>query len=649
VSEFVTTNVITVDSITANTWNQLYSSNIIELTNLFYTDERVYSNVDVMDLATNNQLSLYVETSQFTTDYILEASNLFFTNNRAVAAFTAGSGVVIAANGLISSTATSGTLTSVFGQTETVSNAQLACAVISSGVLTTANTSEVTNLYFTNVRAIGALTAGANISIDANGLVTALTQGGGGGGGTVTSVFGQTTSVSNAQLACAVISSGVLNTDNIVEGANLYFTNTRAISSLTSGSGIQIAANGLITNSSQYTNTDARAALSAGVGVIYDSGTGVIAISQNVDKTSSVEFHDILVSGNLTVTGNTVTISTTSLAVEDNMIYLNANSSVSNPDLGFAGNYNDGTYHHAGLFRDASDGVWKFFENYQPEPDASPYIDTTHGTFRLANVQATTFYGNVNGTVTSLSNHSTTDLTEGNNLYFTNTRAISSLTGGSGISIASNGLLTATVSGGVTSVGGSTGAVSNAQLACSIVSSGLLTTSNVSEGSSLYFTNARVGTYLTGTLQSNIIPATDAVYTLGNATHRFNELHLAGATYSQQTIEKLNTKTGATGTVTHDFSTGAIFYHSSISGNFTANFTNVPTTNDKAITLSLVLSQGATPYIASAVQIDGSAQTIKWANGTTPTGSASNINIQNFTLIRTSSTWTVLGSVALFS
>jgi hypothetical protein len=59
-----------------------------------------------------------------------------------------------------------------------------------------------------------------------------------------------------------------------------------------------------------------------------------------------------------------------------------------NPDLGFAAGYNDGTYHHAGLFRDASDGIWKFFYNYAPEPDVSPYIDTSNTTFRIADLTA---------------------------------------------------------------------------------------------------------------------------------------------------------------------------------------------------------------------------------------------------------------------
>lgn len=61
-----------------------------------------------------------------------------------------------------------------------------------------------------------------------------------------------------------------------------------------------------------------------------------------------------------------------------------------NPDLGFAGGYNDGTYAHAGLFRDATDGVWKFFDSYTLEPDADTVIDTTHASFALADLQVAT-------------------------------------------------------------------------------------------------------------------------------------------------------------------------------------------------------------------------------------------------------------------
>jgi hypothetical protein len=59
-----------------------------------------------------------------------------------------------------------------------------------------------------------------------------------------------------------------------------------------------------------------------------------------------------------------------------------------NPDLGFAGGYYDTGYAHAGLFRDASDGKFKFFTGYTPEPDEAVNIDTTDPSFTLADIVA---------------------------------------------------------------------------------------------------------------------------------------------------------------------------------------------------------------------------------------------------------------------
>lgn len=111
---------------------------------------------------------------------------------------------------------------------------------------------------------------------------------------------------------------------------------------------------------------------------------------------------NLQIDGNLTVNGTQNIINTTNLAVEDNMIYLNNGSTVTDPDLGFAGNYNDGTYHHAGLFRDASDGKWKFYHQYTPEPGIS--IDITHASFALADVQANTFIGSLTGNADTVTN-----------------------------------------------------------------------------------------------------------------------------------------------------------------------------------------------------------------------------------------------------
>lgn len=113
-------------------------------------------------------------------------------------------------------------------------------------------------------------------------------------------------------------------------------------------------------------------------------------MNQNVRTTDSVEFAGITLTGDLVVSGNVNIVGANNLSVSDNMIYLNANNDVNNPDIGIAGNYNDGTYHHTGFFRDATDGFWKVFDNYAPEPDANVYIDTSNATFHIADFWANT-------------------------------------------------------------------------------------------------------------------------------------------------------------------------------------------------------------------------------------------------------------------
>jgi hypothetical protein len=116
----------------------------------------------------------------------------------------------------------------------------------------------------------------------------------------------------------------------------------------------------------------------------------------------------------------------------------------------------------------------------------------------------------------------------------------------------------------------------------------------------------------------------------------------------QQTSELLNTKTLATGIVTHDFSTGAIWYHSTISSSFTANFTNIPTTNNRTSVVTLIMSQGATAFIPGAIQINGVAQTVSWLGSSAPTGNASKTDIIAYTIIRVNNAWIVTGSLSTY-
>ena len=152
-----------------------------------------------------------------------------------------------------------------------------------------------------------------------------------------------------------------------------------------------------------YTNSRVRSTLSNGTGVTYDSPNGIISIGQDVSTTANVTFNRVTILSNLTVYGNVTTYNSNNISLSDNMIYLNNGSNTSNPDIGFAFNYNDGVYHHGGFFRDHNDGRFKVFDNYSPEPDANIFIDTSNSSFRLANIQATTFFGNIVGGVTGTS------------------------------------------------------------------------------------------------------------------------------------------------------------------------------------------------------------------------------------------------------
>ena len=130
--------------------------------------------------------------------------------------------------------------------------------------------------------------------------------------------------------------------------------------------------------------------------------------------------------------------------------------------------------------------------------------------------------------------------------------------------------------------------------------------------------------------------------TISNAVITSN-LTVAGQVSQQQIIEVLNTKTGATGTVTHDFATGSIWYHTSITSNFTTALTNVPTTQNRSAVVSLILIQGLTPYYSSTITINGSATSINWPNATLPTPTANRKDIESLTLLNVGGTFTVFG------
>jgi len=102
--------------------------------------------------------------------------------------------------------------------------------------------------------------------------------------------------------------------------------------------------------------------------------------------------------------------------------------------------------------------------------------------------------------------------------------------------------------------------------------------------------------------------------------------------------------------MTLDYQNGNIFFlTNTLSGNATVNITNAPTTNGRTFTINLFITQGSTGYIPSTLNINGSSATIKWADSTTPTPTSGvgKIDVFNFTVVRRSSAYVVLGNVGL--
>jgi hypothetical protein len=82
-----------------------------------------------------------------------------------------------------------------------------------------------------------------------------------------------------------------------------------------------------------------------------------------------------------------------------------------------------------------------------------------------------------------------------------------------------------------------------------------------------------------------------------------------------------------------------------LTGNLTVNVTN-PLLTAGIYTLTIMVTQGATGYYPSVLNITAAAQTIKWQGGTapTPTSTAGKIDLFSFILSYDGSAWTVFGS-----
>ena len=194
------------------------------------------------------------------------------------------------------------------------------------------------------------------------------------------------------------------------------------------------------------------------------------------------------------------------------------------------------------------------------------------------------------------------------------------------------------------------GASTSGVLAVSNGGSGATTLTGVLKGNGTSaFTAATAGT-------DYVAPGTATTFT---ATQTFNGTSsVLGAVLTDAAETTTISATAATGTINYDVTTQSILYYTTnASANWTVNFRgssgtslNTLLSTGQTITVVFLVTQGATAYYNSAVQVDGSSVTPKYQGGMAWTaGNASSIDAYAYTIIKTgSAAFTILASQTQF-
>lgn len=135
-----------------------------------------------------------------------------------------------------------------------------------------------------------------------------------------------------------------------------------------------------LANTNAYIATKANATNPSTSG--FFNHTGRLTVGTNLRVSGNT-----VIDGDLTVEGAVTYISSSTLNVDDSMIKLAANNAADSVDVGLYGKYVSSGTKYSGLFRDASDGIWKFYTGSQTEPTTT--VDTGATGYAVATIEAT--------------------------------------------------------------------------------------------------------------------------------------------------------------------------------------------------------------------------------------------------------------------
>jgi hypothetical protein len=138
-------------------------------------------------------------------------------------------------------------------------------------------------------------------------------------------------------------------------------------------------------------------------------------------------------------------------------------------------------------------------------------------------------------------------------------------------------------------------------------------------------------------------------YQFSGSAKMQNDLSINGELTIGSVNEKIVLEVSG-GTSSHEFNyvSGSVFYISSSLGNNIYNVSNIPTEDLNAVSLTFIVKQESTPYIASSYKINDETVTVSWAGNEQPTGNANKTDVIGLTALRVGSSWNVLGTFTTF-